>query len=36
GELLFGVGLIVAIPLAFLIQVYTYRRLSGGQVVPLS
>jgi uncharacterized membrane protein len=34
GALLFGVGLLVALPLAVLIQTYTYRRLSGGQVVP--
>ncbi|MCV7258153.1 DUF7544 domain-containing protein [Mycobacterium shimoidei] len=36
GELLCGVGLIVAAPVALLIQTYTYRRLSGGQVAPLS
>ncbi|MEC4761947.1 hypothetical protein VT930_02305 [Mycobacterium sherrisii] len=35
GELLCGVGIIVALPIAALIQVYTYRKLSGGQVVPL-
>ncbi|ORV56405.1 hypothetical protein AWC05_10555, partial [Mycobacterium florentinum] len=35
GELLCGVGMIVAIPVAALIQIYTYRKLSGGQVVPL-
>ncbi len=35
GELLCGVGLLVAMPVALLIQVYTYRKLSGGQVVPL-
>lgn len=35
GELLCGVGIIAAIPVAALIQVYTYRKLSGGQVVPL-
>jgi uncharacterized membrane protein len=29
-----GIGIIVAGPLALLIQVYTYRRLSGGQVAP--
>jgi uncharacterized membrane protein len=28
------VGLIVAAPVALLIQVYTYRRLSGGSVAP--
>jgi uncharacterized membrane protein len=35
GELLCGVGVLVAIPVALLIQVYTYRKLSGGQVVPV-
>ncbi len=35
GELLCGVGLLVAMPVALLIQVYTYRKLSGGQVVPV-
>ncbi|BBY21187.1 hypothetical protein [Mycobacterium stomatepiae] len=35
GELACGVGMIVAFPVAVLIQVYTYRKLSGGQVVPL-
>ncbi len=35
GELLCGVGLLVAIPIALLVQVYTYRKLSGGQVVPV-
>lgn len=30
------VGLLVAAPLALLIQVYTYRRLSGGQIAPVS
>jgi uncharacterized membrane protein len=35
GELLCGVGLLVALPIAMLIQVYTYRKLSGGQVVAL-
>jgi len=34
GELLCGVGLIAALPITLLIQVYTYRKLSGGQVVP--
>ncbi|WP_217695285.1 hypothetical protein, partial [Mycobacterium sp. IS-2888] len=34
GELLCGIGLIVAFPIAQLIQIYTYRKLSGGQVVP--
>jgi uncharacterized membrane protein len=35
GELLCGIGLIVAFPIALLILVYTYRKLSGGQVVAL-
>ena len=35
GELLCGVGLLVAMPVALLIQAYTYRKLSGGQVVPV-
>jgi uncharacterized membrane protein len=35
GELACGVGLIVAFPVAFLIQVYTYRKLTGGTVAPL-
>jgi uncharacterized membrane protein len=34
GFLACFVGLIVAAPVALLIQVYTYRRLSGGQVAP--
>lgn len=32
GALLCGVGLLVAIPLIALIEVYAYRKLSGGQV----
>ena len=36
GFLACGVGIIVAGPVALLIQVYTYRRLSGGQVAPLT
>jgi len=32
GAFLCGVGLLVAIPVASLLLVYTYRRLSGGQV----
>jgi uncharacterized membrane protein len=35
GQLLCGVGVIVALPISVLIQVYTYRKLSGGQVVAL-
>jgi uncharacterized membrane protein len=34
GAALCYVGLIVAAPVAALFQVYTYRRLSGGQVAP--
>ena len=34
GALLCFVGLVVAAPVALLIQVYTYRRLSGGPVAP--
>jgi uncharacterized membrane protein len=36
GFLACGVGIIVAGPVALLIQVYTYRRLSGGQIAPLT
>jgi uncharacterized membrane protein len=36
GALVCLVGLLVAIPIAALIEVYTYRRLSGGQVAPLT
>jgi uncharacterized membrane protein len=36
GFLACGVGILVAGPLALLIQVYTYRQLSGGQVAPLT
>jgi uncharacterized membrane protein len=36
GELLCLIGLVVAFPVAQLIQIYTYRKLSGGQVVPLA
>jgi uncharacterized membrane protein len=35
GALLCGVGLLVGGPVALLILIYTYRKLSGGQVVPL-
>ncbi|GLD22701.1 hypothetical protein Mkiyose1386_06940 [Mycobacterium kiyosense] len=35
GEFACGVGLIVAIPVAFLIQTYAYRKLTGGYVAPL-
>jgi uncharacterized membrane protein len=36
GEALCFVGVLVGIPVASLIHVYTYRKLSGGQVVELS
>ena len=36
GEVLCFVGMLVGIPVASLVQVYTYRKLSGGQVVELS
>ena len=36
GALLCGIGLIVAVPVASLILVYAWRRLSGGQVAPLT
>ncbi len=35
GELLFLIGALVGIPIAHLVLTYTYRKLSGGQVVPL-
>jgi uncharacterized membrane protein len=35
GEFACGVGLIAAFPFAVLVQVYTYRKLTGGQVVPV-
>lgn len=35
GEVLLLIGLVVAVPVAQLIQIYTYRKLSGGQVVAL-
>ena len=34
GALLCGVGLLVAAPVAYLMQVYAYRKLSGGTVAP--
>jgi uncharacterized membrane protein len=34
GALLCGVGLLVAAPVAYLLQVYAYRKLSGGTVAP--
>jgi uncharacterized membrane protein len=36
GALLCGVGLLVALPLVALIEVYAYRKLSGGQVADLN
>lgn len=36
GALLCGVGLLVAVPVAALFLAYTYRKLSGGQVAPLT
>lgn len=36
GALVCGVGLLVAIPLVALIEVYAWRRLTGGQVAPLT
>lgn len=36
GALLCGVGLLVALPLSALIEVYAYRKLSGGQVADLN
>jgi len=35
GEFLCLVGLVAGIPIAQLVLTYTYRKLSGGQVVPL-
>jgi uncharacterized membrane protein len=35
GELACGVGILAAIPVSTLFQAYAYRKLSGGQVVPL-
>ncbi|OKH82357.1 hypothetical protein EB75_12780 [Mycobacterium sp. ST-F2] len=36
GVLACGVGVLVSAPVASLMLVYTYRRLSGGQVAPLT
>jgi uncharacterized membrane protein len=36
GALVCGIGLIVALPVAGLFLVYTYRKLTGGQVAPLT
>ncbi|WP_118914824.1 hypothetical protein [Mycobacterium shigaense] len=35
GELVCLVGLFVGFPVAILLQTYTYRKLSGGEVVPI-
>jgi uncharacterized membrane protein len=36
GALLCGIGLIVAVPVAALFLVHTYRRVGGGAIAPLS
>ena len=36
GALICGVGLLVAVPVATLFLVYTYRSLTGGQVAPIT
>jgi uncharacterized membrane protein len=36
GSLLCGIGIIVAAPVAILFEVYAYRKLTGGQVAPLT
>jgi uncharacterized membrane protein len=36
GALLCGIGLFVALPVAALIEVYAWRRLTGGQVAELN
>jgi len=36
GSVLCGVGLLVGGPVAALVLIYAYRKLSGGQVVPLA
>jgi uncharacterized membrane protein len=36
GAVVCGIGLIVALPVAALFLVYTYRKLGGGQVAPLT
>ncbi|MFC7676890.1 hypothetical protein ACFQWH_27670 [Mycolicibacterium sp. GCM10028919] len=36
GAILCGIGLLVAVPVASLLLVFTYRKLSGGQVAPLT
>jgi uncharacterized membrane protein len=36
GFFALGVGILVTVPLALLIQVYTYRRLAGGPIAPVT
>jgi uncharacterized membrane protein len=36
GELACGIGVLVGMPVAILIQVYSYRFISGGQVAPIA
>jgi uncharacterized membrane protein len=36
GAIVCGVGLLVAVPVAALITVYAYRRLTGGQIAELN
>jgi uncharacterized membrane protein len=36
GALLCGIGLLVAVPVAMLFLVYSWRRITGGQVAPLT
>lgn len=36
GALLCGVGLLIAAPVAILLQVYTWRRLTGGPIAPIA
>ena len=36
GALLCGVGLLVAVPVAALFLVFAWRRITGGQVAPLT
>ena len=36
GALLCGVGLLVAVPVAALFLVYAWRRITGGQIAPLT
>jgi uncharacterized membrane protein len=36
GALVCGVGLLVALPLVALVEVYAWRRLTGGQIAALN